>query len=168
MDNIVLIGMPGSGKSTIGALLAKSLKWSFVDTDQLIFLQEQMSLEEILVKKGLAYFLKVENQVNAQLDVKQAVISPGGSVVYGKEAMEHYKKIAKLVYLSVSYDVLEKRVGSLKERGVAAKEGMSFQDIYQERRVLYEQYADITIEEQGRAVKEIATEIEHILIPGAI
>ena len=149
IDNITLIGMPASGKSTVGVLLAKRLGYSFVDVDILIQEQEGRLLKEIIAQEGTDGFLEVENRVNAGLNVHHSVIAPGGSVIYGKEAMEHLKKISIVVYLKLSYEEVEERLGNLVDRGVALKDGMTLRDLYDERIVYYEKYADITIDETG-------------------
>lgn len=153
--NITLIGMPASGKSTVGVLLAKRLGLSFVDTDILIQEQEKRLLKEIIAQEGLEGFLKVENQVNRDVQVQNAVIAPGGSVVYGREAMEHLKEISTVVYLKLEYEDLEKRLGDLRDRGVVLKDGMTLRDLYDERTPLYEKYADIVVEEQGKDAGDI-------------
>lgn len=152
--NIVLIGMPGVGKSTIGVILAKELGYRFLDSDLLIQEQEQMLLREIIAAQGVDGFLAVENRVNASIDAKKSVIATGGSVVYGKEAMEHLKETGVVVYLKCSYEVLEKRLGDLKGRGVVLKGGQTLFDIYKERSVLYEKYADIIVEEEDKGIEE--------------
>lgn len=148
-QNITLIGMPASGKSTVGVLLAKRLGYTFVDVDILIQSQENRLLKEIIAEEGLEGFLEVENRVNASLDTDHAVIAPGGSVIYGKEAMEHLKEISTIVYLKLSYEEVEKRLGDLTDRGVVLKEGMTLLDLYRERVPYYEKYADITVDETG-------------------
>ena len=115
-DNITLVGMPASGKSTVGVLLAKRLGYSFVDVDIIIQEQEHRLLKEIIADEGLEGFLDVENRINASLDVHRSVIAPGGSVIYGSEAMEHLKKIGTIVYLKLSYEYVEKRLGNLTDR----------------------------------------------------
>lgn len=152
--NITLIGMPGSGKSTIGVLLAKRLGYSFVDVDIVIQEQEGRLLREIIEQDGLEGFLAVENRVNRDLQVKRAVIAPGGSVIYGREAMEHLKEISTVVYLKLSYWEVSARLGDLKDRGVALKDGMTLEDLYNERVPLYEQYADITVDESRKTPGE--------------
>ena len=122
-NNVTLIGMPSAGKSTVGVLLAKRLGYSFIDVDLLIQEQEGKRLREIIEEQGLDGFLDVENRVNAGVEAEQAVIAPGGSVIYGKEAMEHLKSIGLVVYLKITYDELVKRVGDVKDRGVALKDG---------------------------------------------
>ena len=144
-SNITLIGMPASGKSTIGVLLAKRLGYSFVDVDIVIQEETGKLLKEIIEEQGTEGFLKVEEEINSQLDVARSVIAPGGSVIYGPAAMEHLKKISTVVYLKLDYSELAKRLGDLKDRGVALKNGMTLMDLYQERVPLYEKYADITV-----------------------
>ena len=122
-ENIILIGMPGAGKSSIGVVLAKAIGYEFVDTDLLIQAREGCLLSEIIEKEGRERFVEIENEVNAGLDVKRCVIAPGGSVIYGIEAMKHFQEIGTIVYLKLSYEDLAKRLGNLKGRGVVLKEG---------------------------------------------
>ena len=147
--NIVLIGMPGVGKSTIGVILAKVLGYSFLDADLLIQEQEGKLLREIIEEKGTDGFIEVENRVNASIRADRAIIATGGSVVYGKEAMEHLKEIGRVVYLKVSYAILEKRLADIKGRGVVLKKGQTLETLFEERSKLYEQYADIEVSEEG-------------------
>ncbi|WP_313181295.1 shikimate kinase [Lacrimispora sp.] len=149
LNNITLIGMPASGKSTVGVLLAKRLGYSFVDVDIVIQEQEGRLLKEIIETEGQDGFLAVENRINAGLNVRHSVIAPGGSVIYGKEAMEHLKEISTVVYLKLSYESVEERLGNLVDRGVVLKDGMTLRDLYEERVPYYEKYADITIDENG-------------------
>lgn len=152
--NIVLIGMPGVGKSTIGVILAKVLGYSFLDADLLIQEQEGKLLREIIEEKGTDGFIEVENRVNASIRADRAIIATGGSVVYGKEAMEHLKEIGRVVYLKVSYAILEKRLADIKGRGVVLKEGQTLETLFEERSKLYEQYADIEVSEEGLDVEQ--------------
>ena len=122
MDNITLTGMPGSGKSTVGVLLAKGLGFRFLDTDLLIQEQEGCLLKDIIAREGAEGFSRIENQVNAQVQARCTVIAPGGSVIYGKEAMEHLKEISTVIYLKLTYEELESRLGNLVDRGVVLKE----------------------------------------------
>ena len=153
-DNIVLIGMPGVGKSTIGVILAKVLGYQFLDADLVIQQQEGKLLRDIIEDVGTEGFVEVENRVNASLDVKKTVIATGGSVVYGKEAMEHLKEIGTVVYLQVSYEILEKRLSDIKGRGVVLKKGQNLHDLFMERTPLYEKYADVTIPEENLNVEQ--------------
>ncbi|HIT90394.1 MAG TPA: shikimate kinase [Candidatus Merdenecus merdavium] len=157
--NIVLIGMPGVGKSTIGVVLAKILGYEFVDTDILIQRQENRKLKEIIAQEGIEGFLDIENQVNANLNVDSSVIATGGSVVYGKEAMEHLERIGTIVYLKLSYESLKTRLGCLSGRGVVVREGQTLKELYDERMKLYERYAQITIDEEGLDVEETLDKI---------
>lgn len=159
-DNITLIGMPGSGKSTIGVVLAKRLGYQFVDTDLLIQAQEKRLLKEIIADEGLDGFKRIENQVNADLTVSRSVIAPGGSVIYCQEAMEHLRELGEVIYLRVSYEELSRRLGDLVDRGVALKEGQGLKELMEERGVLYEKYADDTIDEKGLTPGRIAAILE--------
>lgn len=147
--NITLIGMPSSGKSVVGVLLAKRLGMDFIDGDLLIQQQEKRLLKEIIDEEGLEQFLKIEEDIHCKLQVENSVIAPGGSVIYGEKAMKHLKAIGTVVYLKLSYDELERRLGNPKERGVAMKSDMTLPELYKERLPLYERYADITIDEKG-------------------
>ena len=148
MNNIVLIGMPGVGKSTVGVILAKELGYQFLDADLLIQKRENRLLKEIIEQEGVDGFIEIENQVNASIEADRTVVATGGSVVYGEEAMAHLKKIATVIYLRLSYEELEKRLGNLKNRGVVLREGQTLKDLYEERVPLYEKYADYIIDEK--------------------
>ena len=162
MKNVILIGMPGSGKSTIGVVLAKVLGYEFIDTDILIQKLEGKKLSKIIEEKGIEGFVSLENRVISEIKAKRHVIATGGSAVYGKEAMEHLKSIGKIVYLKIGYKDLCKRLGNLKARGVVLKEGQSFFELYKERIPLYEMYADFTIDEKNKYIREIVDEIEKL------
>ncbi len=157
--NIVLIGMPGVGKSTIGVILAKIIGYHFLDSDLVIQERENRLLHEIIKQEGTEGFLKIENDVNASLNVERTIIATGGSAVYGKEAMEHLKKIGEIVYLKADYPTIEKRLGNLEKRGVALKKGQTLKDLYEERCVLYEKYADVTVDEKGLGTEETIGEV---------
>lgn len=154
MDNIILIGMPAVGKSTVGVVVAKRLGYKFIDTDLLIQEQEGKLLHEIITEKGREGFLKIEEQVNSTLNVEKTVVSPGGSVVYCENAMKHYKEIGKVVYLQASYEEISRRIGDPNKRGVVLRGGQSLKDLYDERVTLFEKYADITVSEDGFALEE--------------
>ena len=153
-SNIILIGMPGVGKSTVGVILAKVLGYQFVDSDLVIQKEEGKLLKEIIAEVGPEGFIQVENRVNASLEVTDSIIATGGSVVYGKEAMEHLCKIGTVVYLSLPYEEIEKRLSDIKGRGVVLREGQTLKDLYEERTVLYKKYADVQIDETGLNVEE--------------
>lgn len=153
-NNIVLIGMPGVGKSTIGVIAAKQLGYQFVDADLLIQKQEGRLLHEIISQEGIEGFLEIENRVNASIETEGSVIATGGSVVYGREAMEHLKKIGVVVYLELPYSHLKRRLRNLKDRGVVLREGQTLRDLYEERTLLYEKYADLVVKEEGLDIEE--------------
>ncbi|MBQ3543791.1 MAG: shikimate kinase [Lachnospiraceae bacterium] len=153
-NNIVLIGMPGVGKSTVGVVLAKILGYQFIDADIVIQQETKKLLKDIISEEGVEGFIEIENRINASINVANAVIATGGSAVYGKEAMEHYKEIGTIVYLRLGYEEINKRLSDIKNRGVVLKKGQNLFDIYEERCVLYEKYADIIIDEAGLDVEE--------------
>lgn len=154
-DNIVLIGMPTSGKSTMGVILAKILGYKFLDADIVIQEKEGKKLSEIIESEGIDGFIDIENRINSGIETEKTVIATGGSVVYGKEAMDHYKNIGKVVYLKVDMDTLTKRLHNAKQRGVVMRKGQSLVSLYNERSTLYEKYADITIEEKDHTMEEV-------------
>ena len=145
MKNIILIGMPGAGKSTIGVLLAKTLIMSFTDTDLLIQKKYSSSLCEIIKGCGIDEFLRIENEVICEEEFSNCIVATGGSAVYGKEAMEKLKENGITVYLKLLPDELEKRINNIHTRGIAMKDGTTLAELYEERAPLYEKYADITI-----------------------
>lgn len=152
--NIILIGMPGVGKSTVGVILAKVLGYQFVDSDLVIQKEEGKLLKEIIAEVGPEGFIEVENRINASLDVTNSIVATGGSVVYGKEAMEHLREIGTVVYLALPYEEIDKRLSDIKGRGVVLRDGQTLKDLYEERTVLYEKYADVRIDETGLNVEE--------------
>ena len=154
MNNIILIGMPGVGKSTLGVVLAKVLGFQFIDADLLIQEQERKKLHQIIKEVGINGFMEIENQVNASIEAERSVIATGGSVVYCRQAMSHLKEIGTVVYLKVSLSTLEKRLGNLNRRGVILKKGQTLKDLYEERVPLYEKYADVVVDEKGRDLEE--------------
>ena len=147
--NLVLIGMPASGKSSVGVILAKLIGYDFIDTDILIQKAEKKRLSEIIRDVGVDGFLEVEARVNGSVEADHCVIATGGSAVYSEEAMRHLKKIGHVMYLKVDYETIRKRLGNIRQRGVALREGQTLRDLYDERVVLYEKYADTVIEEEG-------------------
>ncbi len=159
MNNIVLIGMPGVGKSTAGVVLAKVLGYHFMDSDLLIQEKYGKLLHEIISERGIDGFIKVEEEVNASINVDKSIIATGGSVVYGPKAMEHLKKIGKIVYLKLSYEELDKRLNNTKERGVVLRDGQTLKDLYEERTKLYEKYADIIVDEESLSIEDTVKKI---------
>lgn len=153
-NNIILIGMPTSGKSTIGVVLAKKIGFDFIDTDLLIQKEENRLLSEIIEQEGIPGFLEIENRVNKNIQVEQSVIAPGGSVVYCQEAMEHFRKIGTIIYLEVPYYEIEKRLANAKNRGVVLRENQSLKELYEERIPLFKQYANMIINEENLEISE--------------
>ncbi len=153
-NNIVLIGMPGVGKSTVGVILAKVLGYQFLDADLVIQQKKGKLLREIIEEVGTEGFIAVENRINAELDCDRTIIATGGSVVYGEEAMKHLKEIGTVVYLEVPFSIINRRLSDIKGRGVVLKEGQTLHDLYMERVPLYEKYADIRVSEDGLNVEE--------------
>lgn len=163
-NNIILIGMPGVGKSTIGVILAKIMGYRFVDADIVIQEQEGRLLKDIIAQEGVDGFIKIEDRVNRNLNMKKAVIATGGSAVYGKNAMENYKETSTIIYLKLDYEALDDRLSDIKGRGVVLRDGQTLKDIYDERTKLYEKYADIIIDEGSldveKTVERLREELE--------
>lgn len=158
-NNIILIGMPGAGKSTLGVLLARAMNYRFLDTDLLIQEKEGKLLCEIIEEKGLDGFLKIEGEVNAGIHAERTVIAPGGSAIYSEKAMKHFSEIGTVVYLHVPVTELSKRLGDLKRRGVVLKEGQDLNSLYEERRVYYERYARVTVDVTKGEIGEVLAEL---------
>jgi shikimate kinase len=146
MKNIIIIGMPGAGKSTMGVILAKTLGRTFVDTD--IVAQETSGrlLQEIIDEEGTDAFLKTEEKTILSLHYRNAVIATGGSVVFSGKAMEHLKKDGIVIYLKISFEEMVRRLNNITTRGIVLAAGQSLRDMYNQRVPLYEKYADITID----------------------
>lgn len=159
MKNIILIGMPGAGKSTVGVILAKVLGYKFIDSDLLIQEQENCLLKDIIARDGLNGFTAIENQVNRDIITDRSVIATGGSIIYCKEAMEHLKEIGIVVYLKLSYETISDRLDNIRQRGVVFKEGESLQDLYDTRCPVYEKYADLTVDGEGLDTEEFMDRI---------
>ena len=160
MKNIVLIGMPGAGKSTVGVVLAKSLGFGFLDSDLLIQEKYKKLLHEIIEEQGIEGFWQTENEVNASIETDNTVIATGGSAIYGKEAMEHLKQIGTVVYLKLSCEELAVGLGDLNERGVTLKQGQDLKGLYLERIPYYEKYADLIIDCEGEMIRDIVQKIK--------
>ena len=163
MKNITMIGAPSCVKSTVGVLLEKRLGMSFIDVDIVIQEQTGKLLKEIIAEQGTDGFIKVEGDIAASLEAENSVIAPGGSICYEDWAMEHLKAISTVVYLRISYEEMEKRIGNVVDRGVAIPDGYTLKDLYDERPKLYEQYADIIIDETGKEFGEIVDELRSII-----
>ncbi|MGP1590107.1 MAG: shikimate kinase [Oribacterium sp.] len=159
MRNITMIGMPSSGKSMIGVLLAKRLGMSFLDLDILIQERSGRLLRELIAERGQEGFLKLEGDTACTLHPENTIIAPGGSICYEDWAMAHLRSISRVIYLDISYEELEKRVGDLKSRGVVLPEGYTLRDLYEERRKLYERYADLRIAEEGLSADQVVEQL---------
>ncbi len=157
--NIILIGMPGVGKSTVGVVLAKRLGYSFVDADLVIQSWEGKLLHEIIEERGVEGFWMLEEAVGESMDVRRTVIATGGSAVYGENAMAYYKQIGTVVYLSLPLEGIRERLGDLTERGVTLRDGQDLDGLYVERQPLYERYADVTVDCEGLSIREIVEQI---------
>lgn len=160
-ENIVLIGMPGVGKSTVGVILAKVLGYQFIDADLVIQKRENRLLHEIISEEGLDGFLKAEQNANVYIaqNEEKSIVATGGSVVYCEKAMQELKKTGRVIYLELEYDQLKKRLGNLKGRGVALKDGQDLRGLYEERIPLYEKYADLTVNEKNLDVEQTLQKI---------
>lgn len=162
MKNLILIGMPGAGKSTVGVVLAKKLGYSFVDADLVIQSREGKLLHELIAERGVEGFWKLEEAVGESIETKRTVIATGGSAIYGEKAMVHYKQIGTVVYLSLPLEEIRKRLGDLTERGVTLRDGQDLDSLYAERLPLYERYADVTVECEGLSIREIVEKIAKV------
>lgn len=161
MHNIILIGMPGCGKSTVGVVLAKAANLDFIDSDLVIQKQTGKRLSQIIEECGDEGFRDIENRINAELMAEDCVIATGGSVVYGEDAMRHLKSIGTVVYLKLSYDAIEDRLGDLHARGVTIQPGWTLRDLYNERVPLYEHWADITLDCEHMRLREVVEYIRN-------
>jgi shikimate kinase len=160
VKNIALIGMPACGKSTVGVVLAKVMRYRFVDTDILLQEEANMSLNDLLKERGLDGFISFENSIISSFNAEKTVISTGGSAVYGSEAMANLKNQSIVVYLKEGYDTINSRLNNMATRGVAIREGYTLLDLYNERIPLYEKYADVTIEADDLSIEEAVMEIQ--------
>lgn len=158
-QNLILIGMPTAGKSTVGVVLAKMLGYDYVDTDLLIQKREGCRLEETIRQKGDEAFLDIEADVCSELETEHAVIATGGSVIYRPRAMEHLKRLGTVVYLKISLESLKERLLDTASRGVVLKEGQTLESLYLERTPLYERYADLTVEEGTLRFEDVVAEV---------
>ena len=157
-DNLILIGMPSAGKSTVGVVLAKMLGMDFLDGDLLIQRQEGATLPQLIDELGPEGFLAVENRVLSGIACENTIIATGGSAVYSEEAMAHLKGLGRIVYLRISFDEMTRRLGDIHQRGVVMRKGagMSLRDMYEERLPLYGAWADVTVDADGITLAEAA------------
>lgn len=159
LSNIILIGMPASGKSTCGVLAAKALLKNFFDTDLLIQNLEGRRLQEIIDEKGNSYFEAAEEKAILSLDIQGTVIATGGSVVYSEKAMKHLQQLGKIIYLHLDYETMQKRLTNIVTRGVVLRKGSTLFDMYKERLPLYEKYADEILNCSNFSIEETVTSI---------
>lgn len=145
MNNIILIGMPGSGKSTLGVLLAKTLGYSFIDTDLIISRRAGKTLQRILDEDGLDSFLQLEQEVGSSLRCEDTIVATGGSMVLSESAMRHLKAGGKVVYIDVPFAEIKRRVTNITTRGIAFHKNETLQSVYEARTPLYKKYADMTV-----------------------
>ncbi len=158
-NNIVLIGMPGAGKSTVGVVLAKKLGYAFVDADLVLQEREGRLLHEIIEERGTERFRAAEEAANLSIETDRTVIATGGSAVYGGRAMAHFQKLGTVVYLRLSCEAIADRLGDLNERGVTMREGQGIRELYEERVPLYEKYADIAVDCEDLSIREVVERI---------
>ena len=161
--NIILIGMPASGKSTVGVILAKVLGKDFIDTDLVIQQRENALLCEIQRTRGIPAFLKCEEEAVLSVSRKNAIIATGGSVVYSEAAMRYLAETGIIVYLKVEKNEIFRRLHDINERGVVLKDGESLEEMFESRSILYEKYADVVIEEKNSSIEETVKRIEEEL-----
>ena len=164
-DNIILIGMPGAGKSTLGIVLAKILNYNFVDADLVIQNQCDKTLQKLLDACGPDGFIERENQVLSDMEFEHTVVATGGSAVYSEEAMRHLASIGRIVYLKISFEELRDRLCDFQDRGVVLRNGisMSLRDLYDERLPLYEMYADVTVDVNDLSITAAARKVASAL-----
>ena len=154
--------MPGVGKSSAGVVLAKALGYHFIDSDLVIQQQTGKLLCEIIKESGNDGFLEIEDKINASIMAEKSIIATGGSVIYGENAMKHFKEIGTILYLRASYETISSRLTNLKERGVAMNNSNSLLELYKERCILYEKYADIVVDVDGITIEETIHRIKKI------
>lgn len=158
--NIILIGMPGAGKSTVGVLLAKRLGYNFVDTDLLIQAAQSQRLQQIIGEQGMTAFKQLEEEQLCKLATSHTVIATGGSAVYSRKAMDHLRRFGETVFLDIPLAELEQRVSDIDARGVVLDPGEDFAQLFNRRRSLYQTFADLTIDGSGMNAETIAAAIE--------
>lgn len=164
MDSIILIGMPGSGKSTVGVLLAKTLGFDFIDTDLTLQQREGALLQNIINERGTEVFLDLEQAAICSVACENSVISPGGSCVCRERAMAHLKKLGRIVYLRLPLEEVEARLNNISTRGIAMEPGQTLRDLYEYRAPLYERWADVTVDCAGQHLEETVAAVLRALI----
>ncbi len=155
-SNLTLIGMPGAGKSTVGIILAKNISYGFIDTDVLIQINQQKSLQEIINESGQLNLRKIEEEEILKINTEKYVIATGGSAVYSEKAMMHLQNISGIIFLEAEFEEIQKRVHNFDTRGIAKAKEQTFHDLFKERQILYKKYADLTIDCNAVNQEEIA------------
>ena len=155
MKNVILVGMPACGKSTIGVVLAKTMNKGFVDTDILIQQAESRTLQEIIDQEGNDYFHHVEERVLLDFDGEDYVVATGGSAIYFDRAMDKFKEKGVVVYIKVTLDTILERLNNIRSRGVTLEKGQTIADLYEQRIPLYQKHADVVIEADGLSVEVV-------------
>lgn len=164
--NYTLIGMPASGKSTIGVILAKKLGYDFIDCDIIIQKQTGKKLSSLISELGHAGFIELEDKINSTINVHNSVISTGGSAVYGENAMKHFLSIGEVIYLKTSLATIKNRIPNLDKRGVVHKNNQSLEDIFKERSLLYEKYATIVVDLDNQSLDKCIDIVYETTIQG--
>ncbi len=167
-SNLTLIGMPGAGKSTIGIILAKFLSFGFIDTDILIQINRQKSLQQIIDESDHLNLRQIEEEEILKINVENNIIATGGSAVYSRKAMNHLKAISIIIFLKVGYEEITKRIHNFNTRGIAREKDQTFRDLYDERQVLYNRYGELTIDCAGLDQEEIAWKISKQITKRAV
>ncbi len=164
MDNIILVGMPGCGKSTLGVVLARKLGYGYLDTDSFISQREKSTLQDIIDQRGLNYFLDIESSVGSEIVCDRVIIATGGSMIMSEKAMDNLKSLGKVIYINVPIDELKRRLGNFSDRGIAMKNGETLDDILKKRTPYYNKYADLVVDyKDGNSLEETVNDIiEHL------
>ncbi|WP_419024963.1 shikimate kinase [Emergencia sp.] len=163
MKNVILVGMPACGKSTVGVVLAKTMNKGFVDTDILIQQAESRTLQEIIDQEGNDYFHHVEERVLLDFDGEDYVVATGGSAIYFDRAMDKFKEKGVVVYIKVTLDTILERLNNIKSRGVTLEKGQTIADLYEQRIPLYQKHADMVVEADGLSVEEVVEKIVELI-----
>lgn len=162
-DNLILVGMPGAGKSTVGVLLAKEFGLDFIDTDLILQRRLGLRLQQMINLQGLHSFRAAEEEMLLELAPAQTLIATGGSVIYSEAGMRHLKRLGQVIYLQISLPQLSRRISNMGQRGVVIAPGQTFSDLYAERTPLYEKYADLTVRIDDLGVEAVLEKIEKLL-----
>lgn len=166
MNNIILIGMPGAGKSTVGVILAKTIGMNFIDTDLIIQERYNTLLQDMINNEGIDSFLRKEEESILSLECNNSVIATGGSVVYSPVSMEHLKKLGKIIYLKLTCEEVVSRINNIKTRGIVIEKGQQLSDVFVQRTPLYEKYCDIIVNCSGVDIESIVERIKNVIIKG--